>query len=96
MMIELEELTSEWKKMTKDSALMKSTLTNYNNTSIMNTIINYEKLEIEDKRKSKIGALFFTIVFVTAIIPQISLGNINLNTSNTIGFFFCFYLWFCQ
>ena len=85
-MKEIEDLMADWKKVTKNTLSEESALITNQNKTIMNTIINYENQEKEDKRRSKVTALFAAFVFLLAIVPQVLLGNMILRTPNYIGF----------
>lgn len=84
-MKEFEELIGEWQKITKDTPLENSAISTDKNNRIMNSIIQFEKQEKQEKETSKQIGSFAVLILSLILILQTWLGNMELGTINYIG-----------
>jgi len=84
-MEDFDILAEGWNKISKDAAINNRNIFSNNKTTVMESILKYERQEIEGKKK-QIFLMFFSLtIFVIAFGIWIYLGQLNVNNKNLVG-----------
>jgi len=83
-MEEFDLLKESWNKITTDAAINSKEIFKTKNTTIMKSILNYEKNEKDEKRKQIIAMIFSTSMFVLIFAywnftEQVELSIVNIS-----------------
>jgi len=87
----MEEFITDWKKITTNSIAEHGAFIHNKNNAIMDSIINYEKKEIESKRGVKLAIIFVFLFFLMMTPMQIRIGTTELRTIHIIGYALMFF-----